>query len=132
MRSPRAAYRRTRWANADGGCSPARFVVAEPLVQRRECLRVINPAYWMAAFVHPPCISPKIRGLKGIRSFSNSRVIPDLAIEVWLALSADGRVPKSTGIRWLTWRESANRFKLSLTVDKRASEVGFCSQGPGE
>lgn len=50
--------------------APARFVVAEPLVQRRECLRVINPAYRMLAFVHPPCISPKIRGMKGIPIFA--------------------------------------------------------------
>ena len=36
------------------------------------------------------------------------------AIGQWLALFRDGRHPASTGMPWLTWRQSAERLKRTL------------------
>lgn len=39
------------------------------------------------------------------------------AIEQWLALYRDNAHPRSAGMPWLTWRESASRLMLALDLD---------------
>lgn len=60
---------------------------------------------------------PVFREIAGEHAFYFDGLQPDRlasAVEEWLALAAAGGVPQSSGIRWLTWAESAEQLKSGI------------------
>jgi hypothetical protein len=45
------------------------------------------------------------------------------AIEAWLALHAAGKAPASTGMPWLTWRQSARQLMDAVVHDRHHASV---------
>lgn len=63
---------------------------------------------------------PVFREIAGEHAFYFDGLSPDrlaAAVEEWLALDADGGVPQSSGIQWLTWAESAEQLKRGICGD---------------
>lgn len=60
---------------------------------------------------------PVFREIAGEHAFYFDGLHPDKlasAVESWLALAAAGGVPQSSGIKWLTWAESAEQLKSGV------------------
>ncbi len=52
------------------------------------------------------------------------------AIAAWLKLSSEGAAPQSTGMPWLTWRDSACQFKAALAGERPYRSVIFSEKSP--
>lgn len=63
---------------------------------------------------------PVFREIAGEHALYFDGLHPDdlaTAIEKWLSLAAEGAVPPSSGIQWLTWAESATQLQLRVCGD---------------